>query len=139
MTITFPDGRLEKFQLLPNPMDQPLFPIDNPQWRFVPLGNTRGTLVPAGYDEPDGRFLIFTGSIPGTGDLLDLNNFSENSLATDEQLNRYPTLFRYTSAEGQRYLIDEVKGLQSVTDPNGNTLLVSTNGLIWQNSLTGNE
>src|ERR1051326_1560992 len=49
-------------------------------------------------------------------------------------LQRYPTLFRYTSPEGFKYLIDEFEGLQSVTDPNGNTLLIGTNGLTWSNS-----
>jgi RHS repeat-associated protein len=138
VTITFPDGRMEKFQFLPDPMQRALVPIDYPQWRFVPIGNTRGTLVPAGYDEPDGRFLYFAGSIPGTADLYDLNGYYDwiNFDLTDAELARYPTLFRYTSTEGYRYLIDEIKGLQSVTDPNGNTLLVGTNGLTWTNSIS---
>jgi RHS repeat-associated protein len=139
VTITFPDGRVEKFQFVPNPVSQALLPIDYPQWRFVPIGNTRGTLVPAGYDEPDGKFLYFAGSIPGTADLHDLNGYYDwiNFDLTDAELARYPTLFRFTSAEGYRYLIDEIKGLQSMTDPNGNTLLVGTNGLTWTNTTTG--
>ena len=52
-------------------------------------------------------------------------------------LEHYPTLFRYTSPEGYKYLIDENDGLQSVTDPNGNTLVVSTNGLTWSNPNAG--
>jgi RHS repeat-associated protein len=143
VTITFPDGRVEKFQFNPNPFDQALFPIDYPQWRFTPIGNTRGTLVPAGYDDPDGQFLFFSGSIPGTADLVDLNFFFDAlvSSMTDEELQealeRYPTLFRYTSPEGYQYLIDEIEGLQSVTDPNGNTLLIGTNGLTWTNVIAG--
>jgi RHS repeat-associated protein len=138
VTITFPDGRVEKFRLDPAPLDQALIPIDTPQWRFTPLGNTRGALVPAGYDEPDGNFLYFAGAIPGTGDLFDLNTFFDwlGSSATEEELYRAPTLFRYATPEGYRYLIDEIAGLQSVTDPNGNTLLISTNGLTWTNSLS---
>jgi RHS repeat-associated protein len=139
VTITFPDGRVEKFQFLPNPMDQALLPIDYPQWRFIPLGNTRGSLVPAGYDDPDGRFLYFAGSIPGTADLYDLNYFTDwlFGSGTEEDLLRHPTLFRYSTPEGYKYLIDEIAGLQSVTDPNGNTLLIGTNGLTWTNSLAG--
>ena len=57
VTIIFPDGKTEKFRLDPNPLDQGLVPIGNPQWRFTPLDNTRGTLVPARYDDPDGHFL----------------------------------------------------------------------------------
>lgn len=139
VAITFPDGRVEKFRLDPNPMDRALFPINYPQWRFTPLGNTRGSLVPAGYDEPDGDFLYFTGSIPGIADLVDLNGFTDWLLydGVDEAaLRRYPTLFRYTTPEGYRYLIDEVAGLQSMTDPNGNTLLIGTNSLTWTNTLS---
>jgi RHS repeat-associated protein len=138
VTITFPDGRVEKFQFVPNPMDQALLPIEYPQWRFIPLGNTRGSLVPAGYDDPDGRFIYFAGSIPGTADLYDLNYFTDwlFGSGTEEDLLRHPTLFRYSTPEGYKYLIDEIAGLQSVTDPNGNTLLISTNGLTWTNSLS---
>jgi len=137
VTITFPDGRQEKFAFEPNPMVQPLLPIDYPQWNFRPIGNTRGTLVPAGYDDPDGSFLIVVGPKPGIVNLYDLNYFLDNPLGTEEQLNRNPTLFRYTSPEGYSYLIDEIAGLQSVTDPNGNTLLISTNGLTWTNTFAG--
>jgi RHS repeat-associated protein len=143
VTITFPDGRVEKFRFDPRPVDQPFLPIGYPQWRFTPLDNTRGTLVPAGFDDPDGSFLFFFGAIPGTADLVDLNFFFDalTSGATDEELQQalehYPTLFRYTSPEGYKYLIDENDGLQSVTDPNGNTLVVSTNGLTWSNPNAG--
>lgn len=143
VTITFPDGRVEKFRFEPSPMNQALVPINYPQWKFAPIGNTRGSLVPAGYDEPDGRFLYFPDAVPGTGGLYDLNfyfetvgNF-EGGPEDPEQLDRYPTLFRYTSPEGYRYLIDEIEGLQCVTDPNGNTLLVSSNGLTWANPRAG--
>jgi RHS repeat-associated protein len=137
VTITFPDGTVQKFAFEPNPMDQPLLPIENPQWHFTPMGNTRGTLVPASIDEEDGSFLIVDGSIPGPVNLYDLNFFSGNALANEQTLEQYPTLFRYTSAEGYRYIIDEIAGLQSVTDPNNNTLLISTNGLTWTNSVAG--
>ena len=142
VTITFPDGRVEKFQFIPNPMDQALVPIDTPQWRFIPIGNTRGTLLPAAYGEVDGNFLYFSGPIPGTADLYDFNFFWDfvgdfSTSVTLADLQRYPTLFRYTSAEGYQYLIDEVKGLQSVTDPNNNTLVIATNGLVWKNPNSG--
>jgi RHS repeat-associated protein len=137
VTITFPDGRVEKFELDPNPLDQPLAPIEFPQWRFTPLDNTRGTLVPATYDDPGGKFLWAVGDIPGTVDLYDLNFFTVDPFADDLELNRYPTLFRYTSPEGYQYLIDEVEGLQCVTDPNGNTLVIGTNSITWTNPDAG--
>jgi RHS repeat-associated protein len=139
VTITFPDGRVEKFRLDPNPLDRALWPIDYPQWRFTPLGNTRGTLVPSTYDQPDGNFLYFSGSIPGTADLYDLNAYYDwiNFDLTDAELSRYPTTFRYASQEGYKYIIDEIAGLQSVTDPNGNTLVIGTNNITWQNTSAG--
>jgi len=74
------------------------------RWRFTPTGNTRGTLVPAVYEEPDGEFLFFAGSIPGTASLLDLNFFTDWLFggATDAELERHPTLFRYTLATGRQ-------------------------------------
>ena len=143
VTITFPDGRVEKFQFTPNPMDSWLWPIEYPQWNFTPMGNTHGTLVPATYDEPEGNFLMFFGSIPGSANLYDLNHFLDafSAQTTTEEFLRdvwsYPTLFRYTSAEGYQYLIDEKAGLQSVTDPNGNTLVINDSGLTWTNTTAG--
>ena len=143
VSIVFPGGKVQKFQLIPSPMDQGLFPIGYPQWRFVPMGNTTGSLVPADYDDEDGSFMAVEGAIPGTVNLYDLNYLSEWLLnpdyasLTEEDLNRYPTLFRYTTPEGFKYLIDEVEVLKSLTDPNGNTLLVSTNGITWTNAVTG--
>jgi len=139
VTITFPDGRVEKFQLMPDPMHQPLLPIEYPRWRFVPVGSTRGSLVPAGYEQTDGEFLYFAGAIPGTADLFDLNQFYEGIFTgiPEEQLQRYPTLFQYTSADGYHYLIDEIEGLQSVTDPNGNTLHIGLDEITWRNDRAG--
>lgn len=133
VTLTFPDGRVEKFRFEPEPAAQALLPISYPRWRFTPLAHTRGTLEPATIDSPDGAFLMVVGSIPGTVSLYDLNWFSANPLATEAELDRYPTLFRYTSAEGHQYWIDERDGLQRVRDLNGNTLRVDPHGLTWTN------
>jgi len=46
-------------------------------------------------------------------------------------------LFKMTTEEGEVYLIDEIAGLQSLSDRNGNTLLVSSNGVVWTNSVIG--
>src|SRR6185436_1103460 len=87
--------------------------------------------------------LYFAGAIPGTANLVDLNFFFElfdsnlSDAEMEEALRRYPTSFRYTSPEGYQYLIDEIEGLQSVTDPNGNTLLIGTNSLTWTNAAAG--
>ena len=43
---------------------------------------------------------------------------------------------RLTTLEGYSYLIDEKDGLHSVTDPNGNSLTVTADGLSWTNAAT---
>src|SRR5437879_2688778 len=48
-----------------------------------------------------------------------------------------PTLFALTNQAGEVYVVDEKEGLKSMADRNGNELLVSTNGVIWTNALTG--
>src|SRR5262249_49236964 len=98
-------------------------------WNFTPFANTSGTLQPVSINEPDGEFLVSVGSVPGRADLYDLNFFSTNPLASNEALNRYPTLFRYATPEGYVYVIDETDGLHSVTDPNGNTLTITRDGI----------
>ena len=70
--------------------------------------------------------VLAAGSVPG---LVDLAEFS------GEFYN--PSRFQYTSAEGDVYEIDEHEGLQRMTDRNGNTLLVTTNGITWTNASTG--
>ena len=66
--VAFPSETLSKRASLKK------LPIAYPQWRFTPIGNTRGTLVPAGFDDPDGTFLFFAGAIPGTADLVDMTD-----------------------------------------------------------------
>ncbi len=70
--------------------------------------------------------LVF-GDIPGVVDLFDVE--------TGGFFN--PTLFKMTTEEGEVYIIDENEGLKSLTDRNGNTLLISTNGVVWSNLVTG--
>jgi RHS repeat-associated protein len=142
VTITFPDGRVSKFSFQPDPMVQPFFPIEYPRWRFVPLPGTQGTLVPASYHEPDGEFLLVIGGAPEEEgsvpvDLFDLNYWTDHVLSGAlEELYRYPTLFEFTTLEGYRYWIDELEGLKRLTDPNGNTLVLTTNGITWTNTLS---
>jgi RHS repeat-associated protein len=134
ITITFPDGRVSKFSFTPAPNSQPLLPIQFPRYAFTPLPGTVGTLAPATIDDPDGAFLIAVGNAPQTDpsaiDLFDLNFFAQfAATATTDELYAYPTLFRFSTPEGYSYLIDEHDGLKSLTDPNGNTITITTNGL----------
>jgi RHS repeat-associated protein len=117
VTITFPDGRVYKFQAVSNPQCQNLAPIDGPTLAFVQLptgGATAGaTLAPL-----DGGSTLVDGSIPGPSNLIGFDG------------NIYdPTTFVFTTAEGFSYVIDQKLGATSVKDPNGNTLTINANGI----------
>src|SRR5205814_6181158 len=66
----------------------------------------------------DNSLVLIDGSVPGTFNLVQTDGSGYN-----------PTLFKLTTAEGFTYIIDQVMGLKSVTDLNGNTLTVTANGL----------
>lgn len=120
VTITFPDGRTHKFQVTTSPECQPFAPIPVATVLYQPLGNTRGSLVA----EDTAAEVTTQGNIGGT------------DLFTDTFDTYNPALYRYTSDEGDVYLIHERDGLRSLTDRNGNRLTVSTNGITWTNTLS---
>ncbi len=122
VTITFPDGKTQKFRAQSSPESQIFQPITGPTVVYVPEANTRGTLVSA----QEGGDEVFTEGTLGVANLFDYNGAVYN-----------PTLFRYTSDEGDVYVIDERDGLRSMTDRNGNRLTVNTNGIVWTNAVTG--
>jgi RHS repeat-associated protein len=125
VTITFPDGKVHKFQATPSPRAAFAIPIEYPVMDFVPLDNTTGSLQPA-----TGNQLVFGAAIPGTGDFLDWELLLDPPPGPADNLLFNPTLFNFSSQEGYVYLIDEKDGLKRITDPSGNTLTITTNGLI---------
>ena len=48
---------------------------------------------------------------------------------TNQQIYN-PNVFRLTTAEGYSYVIDQQTGVTSMTDPNGNSLVINSNGII---------
>lgn len=145
VTITFPDGRVQKFQASAvNPNTgltcQALVPLEYPTMIFEPIGgNTFGTLVPL--SEVNGEIivdeqLIFPTPIPGRSDLISYERLLNPPAGAADNILFDPDLFEFTSQEGYRYILSEAKGLRSVTDPNGNTLTLTTNGITWTNSLS---
>ncbi|MBU6399281.1 MAG: hypothetical protein KGS61_03100, partial [Verrucomicrobia bacterium] len=125
VTVTFPDGKVYKFQAAPSPRAAFAIPIEYPLMEFVPLAGTTGTLTPA-----TGNQLVFGAAIPGPGDFIDWELLLDPPPGPADNLLFNPTLFEFTSPEGYVYLIDEKDGLHRLTDPNGNTLTLTTNGLI---------
>src|SRR4030095_1142351 len=107
VTITFPNGKVHKFQATPTPKVQFGFVLVYPRMNFVPLSGTTGTLVPMTGDE-----LVAIGNLPGIIDFFDFNALLDPTLPT-ERLIFNPTLFQFTTQDGYSYLIDEKTGLQS--------------------------
>ncbi len=122
VTLTFPDGRVQKFEARPDPETQFGLPISASTIVYHPLDNTRGTLVSLSADSDD----VLLDGYSGVVNLVDYRG------------NLYePTRFQYTGEEGDRYIASVAEGLEQMSDPNGNTLLISTNGVVWTNVVTG--
>ena len=119
VTITFPDGKVYKFEGATQPQCQLLFPVQFATFAFTQVPGSSGTqgasLIPLG-----NRDVFVSGSIPGPVALLDLDDF--------EPYNS--TLFQLTTAEGAVYVIDQKTGVRSMTDANGNQLTINGNGII---------
>lgn len=110
VTVTFPGGKVYRFQTQNSIECQNFGPIIAPVLSFTQLpgpANTAGaTLTPA-----DGGQAVLDGSIPGPQNFFGFDGNVYN-----------PTAFVLKTADGTRYGIDQKLGLTSVTDVNGNTL-----------------
>ncbi len=119
VTVTFPDGRVYKFQASLNSQCQLIAPYDFATVGFNQLPGSPGTHG-AKLISLDGSDVFVAGAAPGDVELIDAD--------TVDIYN--PTRFQLTTAEGYVYVIDQKAGLQSMVDPNGNTVNVSASGLI---------
>jgi RHS repeat-associated protein len=117
-TVTFPDGRQYNFQAVSTPQCQQGGPITAPTVGFVELPGSAGTdgatLKPA-----DGGAALVDNSVPGNVNLVDYNFQPYN-----------PTVFILTTREGYKYTIDQQLGVTNMSDPNGNTLTISSTGIV---------
>jgi RHS repeat-associated protein len=118
VSVTFPDGKVYKFQAINTPQCQQLVPIDAPQIGFTQISTgsaTAGaTLTPIGDTD-----LFIDAGIPGPVNLIT----AEIEFADFTQ-------FQLTTAEGFTYILDQKLGATSVIDPNGNTLTINASGVI---------
>jgi RHS repeat-associated protein/uncharacterized repeat protein (TIGR01451 family) len=118
VTITFPGGKVYRFQAQNSIECQNFGPIIAPVLSFTQLPGpaiTAGaTLTPA-----DGGQAVLDGSIPGPQNFFGFDGNVYN-----------PTAFMLKTADGTRYGIDQKLGLTSVTDVNGNTLTITPSGII---------
>ena len=122
VTVTFPDGRVFKFQATANPATQQFVPIQGGTISYVQVPGTSGTAGAALEIAGSSQFLV-DGAVPGG-----VNLFSTSGADVAN-----PTRFRLTTAEGFVYLVDQSMGLQSVTEPNGNAITITPGGIIHSN------
>jgi|GEM_PF-384136 len=117
VTVVFPNNTVYKFQAQASPQCQQFLSITNPTVTFQQIQATAGTqgatLAPL-----DGGSTLIDGSPPAAINLIGLDG------------NLYdPTTFVLTLANGLSYTIDQVLGVRSIRDTNGNTLTFSANGI----------
>jgi RHS repeat-associated protein len=120
VTVTFPDGKVHEFETLVSPQCQPFIPIDQVTVSFKALPGTLGTLAPVG-----GSVAYVTGAWPAPLQSAPMELFG----AADFKIYD-PSRYQYTSVDGRVFVIDQVQGLVSVTDANGNQLTVTPNGIV---------
>jgi RHS repeat-associated protein len=118
VTITFPNGKVYKFQASLSPSCQLAGPITAPALSFVQVPGEAGT-EGATLTTGDGVTPLIDGAVPGTFNLISPDGNVYN-----------PTVFNLTTAEGFTYTIDQVQGVTAIADLNGNTLTFTPNGVI---------
>ena len=116
ISVTLPDGKVEEFDMVLNPSSQAIIPLEFTTASYTPRGGTRGTLKAISPSPVD---LFINGPQPGAIELIDFDTFEPWD----------PVVFEYTTDEGVVIVIDKFQGVQSMRDPNGNTLTFGPGGI----------
>jgi RHS repeat-associated protein len=118
VTVTFPDGKVYKFQAASTPQCQQFVPITAPQIGFTQISTGSATagasLTPIGDTD-----LLLDGRFPGPTNIINFDVVPADY-----------TQFQLKTAEGFTYILDQKLGATSVTDPNGNTLTINSSGVV---------
>jgi YD repeat-containing protein len=114
VSVTLPDGKLLQFEPTVTPQCQFLIPPLEVTLGFRPLPGTLGTLEPL-----DVTSALVALSWPGAGSLLDYG--------TGEGAD--PDFYRLTLPDGRAFVVHQRNGLQSLSDFNGNQLVVGPGGI----------
>jgi RHS repeat-associated protein len=114
VTVSTPDGELHRFEAVLNTPCSTLYPLRETTIGFRPLTGTYSTLAPVG----DATVFVLA-NFPGAADLLDYGTLEPKDF--DD--------YRLTLPNGDVMLINQQGGLRQMTDPNGNSLTVNSNGV----------
>ena len=111
VTVTLPDGDVERFEVGASPRCNLLLPVNRVDLTFTSVGDTQTTL------EAVGQSLFY---------------FKNDNLTLDIDSDHLanPDQYRLTTRAGFVYDLDQDFGVSKVTDPNGNTLTYSDDGIV---------
>jgi RHS repeat-associated protein len=115
VSVTLPDGHVERFDLVPSPRESIGFPMQEVSLSLVARPGTLGSLSMVGVT---GAFIL-----EGTGD-VDLLSDEDGASPID------PQGYRYTAPDGTIFTIDKVGGLERVECTNGVAFTVSPAGMV---------
>jgi RHS repeat-associated protein len=115
VTVTLPNGRVFKFEAVITPQCSTLFPLRETTISYRAMTGTNATLTPVG--DPT---VFIASAFPGPVELLDYGTF--DPVDFDE--------YRLTLPSGEVMLISQQSGLKQWNDASGNTLTITSNGII---------
>jgi len=110
VTVTLPNGDIEQFEVSASPRCTRSVPNRNVSLEFIAIGDTQSTLESSGG----------AGYLNGENLTLDITS----SVLVN------PSRYQMTSKADYVFDLDQDFGLRKVTDPNGNTLTYSNEGII---------
>jgi RHS repeat-associated protein len=116
--VTFPGGKVFKFQAEVAPHCQRNASITTANLSFTPMTGTIGKLEVVGSNE-----VQVAGSVPGPVELIGLGGV--------DIFNSF--VFKFTTEDGTAYVIDQRTGLQNIADANNNIVTLSAGGIIHSN------
>jgi RHS repeat-associated protein len=120
VSLTFPDGRVYKFQAALDTQCQTDVPLTDGFFAFTQLptgSSTAGAKLEVDGDST-ARQITVAGSVPGPVDVFGYDgNFFD------------ATKYKLTTAEGFIYYVDAIKGVTKLQDPNSNTITIDDNGV----------
>lgn len=120
VSVTMPDGRVERFSPRTSPECQYFFPIQYASIYFVAQSGTLSSLGPLGNVD------IFVSGNSGPVELWDWDTL-------------YPwdaDNYQLTDLQGNVYRLDEDAGLEQMTDTNGNALTITDAGILHSSGVS---
>ncbi len=111
VTVTLPDGSVERFEAAVTPRCNTALPITDVSLVFNAMGDTQSKLVALN----DTSAKLIQGTLVETGYFSSPVN---------------PNRYKLTTQAGYEYYIHQENGVEKIIDPNGHTLTFSANGIL---------